>query len=389
MSNISINFDFSQWDFPTERIWLHKSSGEMTWKVCTFVPLIIFGLYGNYMMIFLIATNRTLRSPTNLIIANMAAADALTLLICPVMFLLNDFYQNYPLGSVGCKLEGFLVALFLITGVLNLSVVSYDRLTAIVLPSEKRLTLRGAKIVIACTWLAGVIFALPLALYRSYRIRIWKNFTESYCKENPNVLPKYWYVLITILVWLPLAIMLICYTAIFYKLDRYKKSVLRREHPLTVSYKRSVAKTMFIVVAVFAALRLPFTILVVIQEKQFSSDSTVNSGMQLFWYISQYLMFLNAAVNPVIYGYNNENLRRAYNKTKCAKRATLGSPRPHRCCYCTFMKMTKPPTGLTACLKNSTANGHNQEIQESKGTYKFYNTADDMIVSNVNDVGFI
>lgn len=210
-------FDFSQWDFPVERIWWHKSYSNIAWKICTFVPLILLGLFGNFILIYLIATHRSLRTPTNLIISNMAIADFLTLLVCPILFLINDFYQNYQLGGVGCKLEGFLVVVFLITGVLNLSAVSYDRLTAIVLPRETRLTLRGARIVISCTWVAGVLLSLPLALYRVYRVRIWRNFTERYCKENTQVLPNYWYVLITVLVWLPLGIMLICYTAIFIK----------------------------------------------------------------------------------------------------------------------------------------------------------------------------
>ncbi|XP_017044914.1 neuropeptide FF receptor 2 [Drosophila ficusphila] len=344
----SDEFDFSKWDFPAERIWLHKSDGEITWKICTFLPLIAFGLYGNFTMVYLIAANRSLRSPTNLIIANMAVADLLTLAICPAMFMVNDFYQNYQLGCVGCKLEGFLVVVFLIAAVLNLSVVSYDRLTAIVLPRETRLTVRGAQVVVVCTWVLGILLASPLALYRVYRVRVWKNFTERYCKENTVVLPKYWYVLITILVWLPLGIMLICYAGIFYKLDRYEKRVLSRENPLSVSYKRCVAKTLFIVVVVFAVLRLPFTILVVLREKYFDEDVSVSSGMQLFWYISQYLMFLNAAVNPLIYGFNNENFRRAYyqiswvQRCRNAAKMTKESKTPSHCCYCAFMKKGQP-----------------------------------------------
>uniref|UniRef100_A0A1I8N7I2 G-protein coupled receptors family 1 profile domain-containing protein n=1 Tax=Musca domestica TaxID=7370 RepID=A0A1I8N7I2_MUSDO len=322
-------FDFSKWDFPEDRIWLHIPETEMIIKICTFIPVLIFGLVGNYIIIRLIVMNRALRTPTNLIIANMAMADLLTLLICPTMFLINDFYQNYLLGSVGCKLEGFLEGAFLITAVLNLSAVSYDRLTAIVLPSEARLTMRGAKIVIFFTWLAGILIALPLAIYRTYKVRHWKNFTEMYCKENPNILPKYWYVLITVMVWLPLAIMLICYTAIFYKLDRYEKLVLNREHPLTVSYKKTVARTLFIITIVFVVLRLPFTILVIMRDRIVANtESMIKSSFRIFWYISQYLMFLNAAINPIIYGYTNDNFRRAYEqlplcKSCCNKRTKL------------------------------------------------------------------
>lgn len=139
-------------------------------KIVTFIPVLIFGIVANFVIIRLIIQNRSLRTPSNLIIANMALANCLTLLICPVLFMINDFYQNFLLGSLGCKLEGFLEGALLITAVLNLAVVSYDRLTAIVLPSETRLSIRGTKIVICLTWLAGILIALPLALYRSYKV---------------------------------------------------------------------------------------------------------------------------------------------------------------------------------------------------------------------------
>ncbi|XP_061393133.1 neuropeptide FF receptor 2-like [Musca vetustissima] len=376
-------FDFSKWDFPEDRIWLHIPESEMIIKICTFVPVLIFGLIGNYIIVRLIVKNRALRTPTNLIIANMAVADLLTLLICPSMFLINDFYQNYLLGSVGCKLEGFLEGAFLITAVLNLSAVSYDRLTAIVLPSEARLTMRGAKIVIFFTWLAGILIALPLAIYRTYKVRHWKNFTEMYCKENPSILPKYWYVLITVMVWLPLAIMLICYTAIFYKLDRYEKRVLNREHPLTVSYKKTVARTLFIITIVFVVLRLPFTILVIMRDRIIANtESMIKSSFRIFWYISQYLMFLNAAINPVIYGYTNDNFRRAYEqlplcKSCCSPKTMLPKPKN------TLWKSVKMWLRKNLCCFKTT-NDFNGSLRNQNFNVGFINDAieEDKVVQN-------
>lgn len=40
-----------------------------------------------------------------------------------------------------------------------------------------------------------------------------------------------------------------------------------------------------------------------------------STRFRIYWYIAQYLMFLNAAVNPYIYGFNNDNFRRAYAQT--------------------------------------------------------------------------
>lgn len=35
----------------------------------------------------------------------------------------------------------------------------------------------------------------------------------------------------------------------------------------------------------------------------------------ILWYASHYLLYLNAAVNPIIYGLTNDNFRRAYHQT--------------------------------------------------------------------------
>lgn len=126
----------------------------------------------------------------------------------------------------------------------------------------------------------------------------------------------YWHVIITTLVWFPLAVMVICYSAIFWKLDRYEASVLKREHPISVSYKKRVAKMLFIVLATFIILRFPYTALIFHRNKNLKNNvmNSVDGAYNILWYISHYLMFFNAAINPIIYGLTNDNFRRAFNQ---------------------------------------------------------------------------
>lgn len=127
----------------------------------------------------------------------------------------------------------------------------------------------------------------------------------------------YWHVLISAIVWFPLGVMIICYSAIFLKLDRYEQKVLRRENPISVSYKTKVAKMMFTVLVVFVLLRVPFTTLIFIRN-QMLKETKVNQVQGAFttlWYCSHYLMFCNAAINPIIYGLTNDNFRKAYRQT--------------------------------------------------------------------------
>lgn len=71
-----------------------------------FLPVVFWGIVCNLALIYVIAQNRHLRSPTNLLVGNMAVADLLSLLIHPWVFLVYDFFQNYQLGAFGCRVEG-------------------------------------------------------------------------------------------------------------------------------------------------------------------------------------------------------------------------------------------------------------------------------------------
>uniref|UniRef100_A0A336LRQ1 CSON001565 protein n=1 Tax=Culicoides sonorensis TaxID=179676 RepID=A0A336LRQ1_CULSO len=319
MENYS--FDTTQWNFPNV-IWIRNSNDEILLKVVTLIPVVIFGITGNSILLLIIAKNRSLRNmPTNILIANMAVADLVTLAICPLLFLFHDSYQNYILGAYGCRLEGFVQGAFLITSVINLCGISFDRISAIVMPlnmDSLRFTVTRAKIFAVLSWILGLGLALPLSIFRHFVVRQWKNFTEKFCAENVVILSVYWHVIIATLVWIPLSLMIISYTAIFLKLNYYEKQLLKRETPISVSYKKKISKTLFIVLVTFVLLRLPFTMLVFIREQklQKSEMNQIDGTFYLLWYMAHYMIFVNAAVNPVIYGLMNGNFRRAFAQTK-------------------------------------------------------------------------
>lgn len=74
---------------------------------------------------------------------------------------------------------------------------------------------------------------------------------------------------------------------------------------------------LFIVVIIFIALHIPFTALIFIRNKLLNSlvMDQIDGWFYILWYTSHYLLYLNAAVNPIIYGLTNDNFRRAYHQT--------------------------------------------------------------------------
>lgn len=70
--------------------------------------------------------------------------------------------------------EILLVGTILLASVISMSAVTYDRLTAIVLPTETRIDKMKSKIVICSTWIIALILSAPLAIFREYRVNYYK-----------------------------------------------------------------------------------------------------------------------------------------------------------------------------------------------------------------------
>uniref|UniRef100_A0AAR5PMD9 G-protein coupled receptors family 1 profile domain-containing protein n=2 Tax=Dendroctonus ponderosae TaxID=77166 RepID=A0AAR5PMD9_DENPD len=316
-------FDYESQDFPNT-IWFNKGTHDILINVAMFLPVCILGLAGNFWVIYVLKSNKHIRTPTNLIVGNMAIADMLSTIVYPCFIFVYDYFQNYQLGAVGCKGEGPLECTILLASVISMSAVTYDRLTAIVLPSETRIDKMKSKIVICSTWIIALILSAPLAIFREYRERKWKNFDERYCTEQVIVTNIYWYVIITALVWLPLTIQIICYTTIFFKLNKYEKIIVKSFNHHHLGYKKSAAKMMFIVIVTFMICRLPFTAFIIYRHQMLKSSSTktadvaniINGLYHSLWFSSKYLLIVNAAVNPLIYSVTNISFRNAFKKTK-------------------------------------------------------------------------
>lgn len=102
----------SEYDFP-KVIWYVIPTDEIIIKISTLYPVVIFGITSNLILLNILGRNRALQIPTNLLLGNMVLADTLTLIFCPVIFLCRNFFQNYVLGPIGCKMDGYLQGEFI------------------------------------------------------------------------------------------------------------------------------------------------------------------------------------------------------------------------------------------------------------------------------------
>lgn len=137
MANNSL-MDFKYINFSSEMLFEYDGDIENLRKPWVrdahFIPTVtiysvafLVGLIGNALVIFAVFGDRKSRSVTKNFMVSLAVADILFLLVCVPYQTIGYTINNWSLGSVICKLVGFVEMLTAMASILNLSSVSVER----------------------------------------------------------------------------------------------------------------------------------------------------------------------------------------------------------------------------------------------------------------------
>ncbi|XP_070774518.1 melanopsin-like [Enoplosus armatus] len=123
----------------------------------------VMGMLGNALVIFVFCRSRTLRSPSNLLVVNLAAADFLMSLTQSPVFFVASLHRRWVFGELACELYAFCGALFGITSMMTLTAIAVDRCLAITRPlALLGVVSRGRVLVVLMgVWLYSLGWSLP------------------------------------------------------------------------------------------------------------------------------------------------------------------------------------------------------------------------------------
>ncbi|XP_023941153.2 RYamide receptor [Bicyclus anynana] len=329
--------DTSQYPFPN-KLWHIKPAKEIALKTTAMLVVGITGIFLNSIIIIILVKNKWLWTASNYLIGNLAFIDLITLIFCPWFMLVRDFYQNFVLKNFGCRFEGFLQASLLLAGVAAVILVSYDRLAAATLTAEARITKKAAPKLIVASWIIAMGLSLPWIIKREYIERQWLDFLETYCFEERHVLGIYWHCIIILLVWVPLGVMIITYGAIIWKLERSARELSSRGGGQTIAQARGKAiRITACILLATAVCRVPYTAMVYLRNSLPNEINAVEGGFDIVWFAASYFMYVNCAINPLIYGFTNIRFRRAMDRTPGVAFFKFGT----WCCVCTTVVKKK------------------------------------------------
>uniref|UniRef100_A0AAY4BKF2 G-protein coupled receptors family 1 profile domain-containing protein n=1 Tax=Denticeps clupeoides TaxID=299321 RepID=A0AAY4BKF2_9TELE len=320
--------------------------------VYTLAYLFIFLLCmtGNGLVCLIVLKNHHMRTVTNLFILNLAISDLLVGIFCIPTTLVDNLITGWPFSNAVCKLSGFVQGVSVCASVFTLVAIAVDSVGAllnhllspfcicwnkfrcIVYPFKPKLNLLVAKATIGIVWLLAFAIMFPSVImlevkqenghYMVYDDDVNRTSPLYYCYEtwpNPEMRKIYTTVLFVHIYLLPLTLIILLYICIGAKL--YTTTVLSHaEQPEagpgvkpTISHRKvKVIKMLILVALLFMLSWLPLWTLMLLTDYARPEGDRLDLLTAYVFPFSHWLAFSNSSVNPIIYGYFNENFRRGF-----------------------------------------------------------------------------
>ncbi|XP_062436066.1 neuropeptide FF receptor 1 isoform X1 [Rhea pennata] len=246
-----------------------------------------------------------------------------------------------------CKMSGLVQGMSVSASVFTLVAIAVERFRCIVHPFRQKLTLRKALVTIAVIWVLALIIMCPSAITLTvtreehhFMVDTYNNSYPLYsCWEawpDTGMRKIYTVVLFSHIYLAPLALIVVMYARIALKLFKSAAPAggSQAEEPegRRVSKRKVKVINMLIIVALFFTLSwLPLWTLLLLTDYGHLSERELRLITVYIFPFAHWLAFFNSSVNPIIYGYFNENFRRGFQE---AFKAPFCSPQQeHRGAY--------------------------------------------------------
>ncbi|KAL6460401.1 hypothetical protein MHYP_G00303670 [Metynnis hypsauchen] len=322
--------------------WTDRST---TYKVISaFLVLTIcaLGIVGNVMVVLVVLTTKHMRTPTNCYLVSLAAADLMVLVAAGLPSVADSLYGSWLFGHVGCLCITYFQYLGINASSCSIAAFTVERYIAICHPirAQSLCTYTRAKRIILGVWLTTSLYCVMWFYLADTEELVYQDAIVVACayKVSRNLYLPIYFFDFGIFFVLPLVLSTVLYGLIarILFLNPLPKGKSKNGHDglsagskmnglkgssqcsrTTAASRRQVTKMLAVVVILFAVLWMPYRTLVVVNS--FLQEAYLDSWFLLFCRICVYL---NSAVNPVIYNAMSQKFRAAFRRLcSCGPRA--------------------------------------------------------------------
>ncbi|XP_053315045.1 uracil nucleotide/cysteinyl leukotriene receptor [Spea bombifrons] len=285
-------------------------------SVCYILGLLVGGL-GNILALSLFVRDRQPHSPSDIFLLHLALSDLFLLLTLPTRLFYHISGNNWPFGSMPCRLSGFVFYLNMYASLYFLAGISIDRYLAIVHPLNSIKFRRPLHAHVVCIFLWAIVaFATaPLLLGRQ------QEKDEGGCRllyrETPSLRALS---SLSAAFAIPFLGTVTCYGLI---LRRLRKGGDRKPKERAVKMVLLVLTIFLICFVPYHLTRALYHVLMPGGEDAATSSCALRQGLALANRFTSCLSTLNAALDPLVYFFAVKKFRQILIKLPCRRQGTV------------------------------------------------------------------
>nr|ACH56537.1 putative ultraviolet I opsin [Thermonectus marmoratus] len=287
-----------------------------------YIGFFIFSLVGNGLVMWVFSSAKSLQTPSNIFIVNLAFCDFVMMAKTPI-FIYNSFSRGFAAGHIGCQVFSFAGSLSGIGASMTNACIAYDRYTTIARPFDGKLTRTKALVMVACIWTYTIPWAiLPL-------LEIWGKFvpegfltacTFDYLTDTFDN-HMFVAVIFTFSYCIPMSLIIYYYSQIVSHVVAHEKALKEQAKKMNVESLRSnqnqqttsveirIAKAAITVCFLFVLSWTPYAVMALIGA--FGDKSLLTPGVTM---IPALTCKLVACIDPYVYAISHPRYRIELNK---------------------------------------------------------------------------
>lgn len=287
---------------------------------------------GNACVIYIFSTTKTLRTPSNLLVVNLAFSDFLMMFCMAPPMVINCYHETWTFGPFMCEIYAALGSLFGCASIWTMTMIAFDRYNVIVKGiSAKPMTNGGALMRILAIWLFSIVWT-------SFPFFGWNRYVPegNMTACGTDYLTKDWksrsYILVyaVFVYFSPLFLIIFSYTFILQAVSAHEKNMREQAKKMNVASLRSseaaqtsaeckLAKVALMTISLWFMAWTPYLII------NFTGvfESAPISPLATIW--GSLFAKANAVYNPIVYGISHPKYKAALYKRFPALSCDSGS----------------------------------------------------------------
>ncbi|XP_046836016.1 rhodopsin-like [Vespa crabro] len=296
---------------PMDPLW-HKILGLVM------IVLGILGWSGNGVVVYIFLMTPSLRTPSNLLVVNLAFSDFIMMVIMSPPMVINCYYETWILGTLMCDIYAMVGSLCGCASIWTMTAIALDRYNVIVKGmSGTPLTIKRALLQIIIIWSFGLLWTiLPMVGWNRYVPE--GNMTAC----GTDYLSKDWgsksYILVysVFVYYLPLFTIIYSYYFIVFAVAAHERAMKEQAKKMNVASLRSgdnqntsaEAKLAKVALTTISLWFMAWTPYLVINYMGIFNGSKISP---LFTIWGSLFAKANAIYNPIVYGISHPKYRAA------------------------------------------------------------------------------